>query len=459
MDVRRSNPAAPPRVESARRAPSRGGLTTSYGGAPSSPPPPRVSRFAAVQKALPRNTRRATLAAMVGHRDRAVAALDVTPTPAPIEVATRSSDEAPPSSRRARSAWRRFFLVGLAVCLIALSLGHRALEGRLSLDGARDFVAMAERATTDGHSLGDASLLESLVFGKKPAEPQGPPVEEEPQAGSAVKLRRERHVSIPGGILVLPESFQPQEDGTYDLLIHFHGNTAVVRESADVANLNAAVAIINLGIGSQPYEEYYSVGGTYEELLDAVDQGVKQRGLKNATLGRVALSAWSAGYGAISSILVSRRGREHLDAILIFDGIHGSLDEGRLNALQMKPFTTVAQRAAKGEMYFGMTHSAIDPRAYAGTTMTADYLINAVGAERHPLDSVKDAPGYLQLASMEGAVSKLRAKTMEPTSEATLGTFHVTGYRGEEKEHHMAHLFQMGATLLPELVARWSVGR
>jgi hypothetical protein len=56
---------------------------------------------------------------------------------------------------------------------------------------------------------------------------------------------------------------------------------------------------------------------------------------------------------------------------------------------------------------------------------------------------------------MKGAVSKRLEKRMEPTSEARKGSLHVVGYRGDTKEHHMAHLFQMGATLLPELVARW----
>ncbi len=31
----------------------------------------------------------------------------------------------------------------------------------------------------------------------------------------------------------------------------------------------------------------------------------------------------------------------------------------------------------------------------------------------------------------------------------------VRGYRGETPEHHMAHLLQMGATVLPELASRW----
>ena len=51
--------------------------------------------------------------------------------------------------------------------------------------------------------------------------------------------------------------------------------------------------------------------------------------------------------------------------------------------------------------------------------------------------------------------AKKLEKRMEPVSEATVGSFHVRGYRGNTPEHHMAHLFQMGATVLPELVQRW----
>jgi hypothetical protein len=43
---------------------------------------------------------------------------------------------------------------------------------------------------------------------------------------------------------------------------------------------------------------------------------------------------------------------------------------------------------------------------------------------------------------------------MVPTGEARVGGLHVRGFRGNTPEHHMAHLLQMGATVLPELSAR-----
>jgi len=86
------------------------------------------------------------------------------------------------------------------------------------------------------------------------------------------------------------------------------------------------------------------------------------------------------------------------------------------------------------------------------TSRAFTYLLDAVGGTRgEPLP----APEHVQLGATVGAVSKALEKWMEPTYEATVGSFHVRGYRGNTPEHHMAHLFQMGATVMPELAQRW----
>lgn len=400
------------------------------------------------RRELPRNTRRAHLAARVGQRAaerRSLSGAAESPTPPPAIVASSAPAKKAATAReaRTRTPWITFVLLGI-LCVFGVKRGLSDAE--IVLPTTAELMAMVQTSLAHNAHASSASLLDGLVREAPKPEP----------AGDRVKLRRDGHVSIPGGILVLPESFQPRSDGAYDLLIHFHGNTAVVRESAEVAHLDAAVAIVNLGIGSAPYEEFYAVPGTYEELLESVRVGLERRGLAKGRLRRVALSGWSAGYGAISTILQVRRKEDNLDAVLILDGIHCGWENGELNHRQMKPFASLAERAAESELLFTITHSEIDPITYASTSATADYLVAKTGTSRAPRDAVRDAPAYLELESMKGAVSKKLEKQMEPTTEAKKGLFHVRGFRGETKEHHMAHLFQMGATVLPELVSRWS---
>jgi hypothetical protein len=253
-------------------------------------------------------------------------------------------------------------------------------------------------------------------------------------------------------VVFVPATFS-SEDGAYDLYLHFHGNTKVVMESAEHAGLNAIVAVVNVGTGSGLYLDAYEEPGSYERTLGAVGRVLGERGLDQPRLRRVAIGSWSAGYGAISRIL--ERDTNRLDAVLVLDGIHcGFLDDDRklLNVMILGPFLRAARRAAAGDFLFSITHSEIDPGTYAGTALTAGYLLDAVHGTR---GEPSPAPEHVQLHAAEGAVSKKLEKWMDPVSEAKVGSFHVRGYRGNTPEHHMAHLFQMGATVMPELAERW----
>ena len=54
---------------------------------------------------------------------------------------------------------------------------------------------------------------------------------------------------------------------------------------------------------SVPYREVYQETGRFERLLAQIQAGLIQRGYRDIELRRLALSAWSGGYGAVESIL------------------------------------------------------------------------------------------------------------------------------------------------------------
>jgi hypothetical protein len=287
-----------------------------------------------------------------------------------------------------------------------------------------------------------------------PPEPPAPPEPEAPTLPPAdEKLRREGHVFVHGGLFHAPESFH-SDDGAFDLVVHFHGNALIVEESVNAAKINALVYIVNLGIGSGPYEDRYAVPGVFAESLSRIRITAEKRGLRDAKLRRVAISAWSAGYGAAAKILESKKNFEQVDALLLLDGLHASyLDKQRKrdpNPAQIEMFMRFAKEAAEGKKLFTMTHSATRPPEYASVTETADVILKSLGVERI---ETTDTPPQVTLPATEGVMTKKRY--LEQTTEARKGGLRVRGYVGQTPDHHISHIVQMSATLLPELAERW----
>lgn len=376
--------------------------------------------------------------------------IDPTPTPRPVTVDLSAYDAPPPVrpglgrlAPHGQATRRRRFAI--AVAAMALFV-----VGVIALRGAPR--ASAE-PTAAARTLEAPPAAAALVM-EPPARPL-PQVAREHGPRADARLDRKWYGNIRGGVLFVPETFS-SEDGSYDLYLHFHGNTHVVLESAEHAGLNALVAVVNLGVNSAPYLDAYAVPGSFEALLASIDRAAARRGLRTPKLRRLALGSWSGGYGAISRVLeTGRAGLTKLDAIMVLDGIHcGFLPENpkALNARIISPFVGAATRAAEGSILFSITHSEIEPVGYAGTELTAGYLLDRVHGHR---GAPQAAPPHIQLRAAEGAVAKRLEKRMDPASDSTVGTFHVRGYRGNTPEHHMAHLLQMGATVMPELAERW----
>lgn len=372
--------------------------------------------------------------------------------------------------------------VRISVALIAIAAAVFLVASVGDVKGLKSLPARAMGALGDFLKNAKGQIEEAVADDKKPSILEAAKVEAPPPA-LPIKINRDWFEPVPGpGMEWFPSTFETT-DGSYDLIIHFHGNPEVVKESVEVAKINAVLVTLNIGIGSGTYESFFKKPQQYEKLLAAIDRGVKARGVENPRLRRVALTSWSAGYGAISSILATREKTDPLDAILTFDGVHCSWEggssaqlggiisssaqlspellaahtSGAIQRSQLAPFLRAASDAVDGKLFFGFTHSEIDPMSYASTTRTSNYLLDELGISRTPLDPVADAPPYVELQSMETIVDKKKAQKMVPLTEARKGSLHVIGYQGTSPEHHNAHLFEMSQLLYVELRDRWSV--
>lgn len=276
-----------------------------------------------------------------------------------------------------------------------------------------------------------------------------------PERRADANLFRENRSPVAGGLLIIPPAFA-SEDGGYNLFIHFHGNTNLVEESVIASKLNAVVVTMNLGVGSGPYESHFGVFNSLLELLSRVQGVMSKRGLAHPHLKKLALSAWSAGYGAVLKVLEQPAEAEQVDSVLLLDGIHVGYIPPTTNLwlVRLAPFERFAREAIAGKKLFSITHSDITPNgAYAGTRETTDALLNAVHVTRAPGG---EAPAMPALRAMDGVMPKRKMNSLEAASVAQEGGFRVRGYRGDQPEHHVMHLVQMSTTALPDLVAHWT---
>lgn len=282
-----------------------------------------------------------------------------------------------------------------------------------------------------------------------PAEAESP---QGPRADAS--LKREGRSFISGGLLMLPPSFS-SSDGRYDLVFHFHGNTELVADSYAHKRVNAVLVIVNLGTGSAVYERHFSSQGLFLDMLRRIRADLEKRGLKNAQLRRIGISAWSAGYGGVHALLRHPGLANSIDAVLLADGLHcGFGRDKQVDLALIKAFVRFAKLAYEHKKLFSIAHSEIaSTQSSAGPRETTDALLNWLHIRRSPFSREPALPSF---ETARKAIGDEFWTPLSPETQAQMGGFFVRGYGGQKEEHHIMHLVQISETLLPDLIQWWS---
>jgi hypothetical protein len=240
------------------------------------------------------------------------------------------------------------------------------------------------------------------------------------------------------GQALLPNPVALTSKGEFDLVVHFHGHEPARKEWVRVMKREVLVGI-TLGERSGPYEAAFSPADALANVVTEVERLVAEKaGKPSARARRIALSAWSAGYGAVKSILLTPYGKKRVDSVLLLDGLHCDYTQSGLEESQMAPFVGFAKRAAAGERLMVVSHSSIIPPGYASTTETSNFLINALGGRPKAAKPRPSDPLGLELRS------RFDRKD-----------FHVLGYSGNGTLDHCAHLGLLRDILQVHLTPRW----
>jgi hypothetical protein len=261
-----------------------------------------------------------------------------------------------------------------------------------------------------------------------------------PDPGFGVYRPWNRH--LVKGQFIVPQKGGFTKDGGFDVMFHFHGHEAVRKEWVQVME-GAVLVGITLGTGSGPYEAAFRRADSFERLVDEVTAAVaEETGRQRVHPRKIGLSGWSAGYGAVGEILRNGYGKRVVDTVVLLDGLHSGYRGGSLDEGQLGPFVDFARHAARGRRLMFVSHSSIIPPGYASTTETANFLIHELGGTPRVARTRAGDPMGLDLIARYSQDS-----------------FHVRGYRGNDKLDHCAHIGLFRDVLKVHVRPRWNSPR
>ena len=248
-------------------------------------------------------------------------------------------------------------------------------------------------------------------------------------------------VNIPRGHVAIPREGGHTDDFGYDVILHFHGFGPVRKAVAKTAR-GVVFAGLDLGDGSGPYAEALSEPAAYPAIRESIEAALRRHsGDERAHVRHLALSAWSAGYGAVNAIV--RKGDAGVDAVILLDGLHASFRPNvtrfdltsSIEAVGVAPLIAYAQRAADGEKLFYFSHSAIATTGYASTTLMANLLLERLGLSRRAAEPSDDPLALRAFVDERG--------------------FHLRSFGGSDKRAHCDHTRAIAEAIRDYLEPAW----
>src|SRR5688572_18456567 len=110
-----------------------------------------------------------------------------------------------------------------------------------------------------------------------------------------------RRATLSIGTLYLPPGFKAARP--FPLLVHFHGAPWLIEHHVHGRWPAAALVTVQIGSGSRVYAEAFADPARFAALLEEISLNVTELAGTPARRGSIALSSFSAGYGAIREIL------------------------------------------------------------------------------------------------------------------------------------------------------------
>jgi hypothetical protein len=235
---------------------------------------------------------------------------------------------------------------------------------------------------------------------------------------------------------LVPAGRAVASDGSFRLLLHFHGAEPVRRQLAP-ERFDLVIAAVDAGTGSLAYDRALADPAAFDQLVAAVEALVAaENRLPAARATGVVLSSWSAGYGAVAQILGRKDPR--VEAVILLDSLYAAYvtdETGNHRALdraRIAPFLGAARAALAGGPPLYLTHTEIATPGYGSTAEVASFLLHELGVQATPVTGDEGTSG--------GQAYPIRRMFEE-------GHLWIRGYAGADRDAHCAELHLLPSVL------------
>ncbi len=261
-----------------------------------------------------------------------------------------------------------------------------------------------------------------------------------PASAQPTSDRITRLPSDPRHALWIPGDYQHAGHGL-DVLVDFHSGLSHVGASARQAGLNCVVISVQYAGLSSVYRVPFSQDRQRFATLLAEALAVvrAEPDFPDDLEWRcIALSSFSAGFGAVREILGSPGDFERIAGLCMVDSLYcgyvgegtKAVQEGVVDPTLMKDFLRFARAAAAGQKVMIVSHCCLPTPGYASTEETADYLLHGLGLTARSVDT--------ELRTSSG--SSTEPHTLRLDRQANCGNFLLFGSPGKAGTDHIAHL-------------------
>jgi hypothetical protein len=235
-------------------------------------------------------------------------------------------------------------------------------------------------------------------------------------------------LSDSGWKVFIPSTYYQRPGNVADVIVHFHGDPQTYWNNAKWANLNTIIVTVNYNGLSSAYETPFSNSALFQSVLDQALTKVRAESdiPDNLQWDKVAVSSFSAGYGAVRQILKSSTYQSEISSLLTADSMYATTAaDGTPDDTQMAGYKTFALAAKNGQKTFLLSHSQVATSGYESTVETSNELMQYLGIS---------ATNYT--ANGLGTLNYYR--------HAQVGNFKLWGAAGATGDDHLEHLRYIG---------------